>query len=642
VGALSSESMSPDRLRDLGRAEKVAKSYYGSRVPMFSSGKKPSEMVFFNTPKRYYSPNKQIEDLQSYNQNRSDKRTVYIATAQKKEKTIEITLNQETYEIMLSSRDEKDYYKRMKKESTVGSFLEFDQELIPPYIENLHEKKTDIIKDGYLVFNLHTIENQEHLNWILERMEEDLFNSFSPEAAYRNFIVNGSSLDKKLAWKYGDIREFIKYKVETTTTTMPHWFQTYEVASNETKSRYGGKEDCYLGASTLIKFARQAQFVAEMSLLYVDIDYYNVSEYKNLKQTEVINLCLKALDDEGIPRPTNAEISRGFSLKWKTSPIGYHRRSQWLELQELIFKTLEKFGADYSVTKDVVRLSRLVGTYHSKTHKMVYGLKYSDDRYNFDNLFETMLPERWEQILKSREIAKELANKKYQVIDGGKERNEAKNGEKIILDGKLTPNHIKQNYKHIHFIRGLEELISIREGYMTGYRETSIFLYRYWWLCLTGNKIKALNKAKNLYYAMNIEGVYSWEEIELFTSSAENAWEKWIKNSSKGYNYKPSTLIKLLGITMEEQYHVHYLRSEKVQIERKKEIDRKNKKASYEEDYAAKREKKGKISREEQKTLRMTKINDYLAENPEASIREIAAGTDLSKSVVQRLLKGNI
>ncbi|UBM53210.1 MarR family transcriptional regulator [Bacillus sp. CRB-7] len=304
-----------------------------------------------------------------------------------------------------------------------------------------------------------------------------------------------------------------------------------------------------------------------------------------------------------------------------------------VELQEEIFKVLKPFGADYKVTKDIVRLSRQVGSYHSGTNKMVYGIRYSDDRYNFENLFETMLPERWKQILQTREIAKELAKKKYELIKGGKAK-DTKKTEKVVLDDGLTPKHVAQNYKHIHYIRALEELIAHREGSMTGYREFSVFLYRYWWLCLTGSKLKALNKAKNLFFAMNIEGAYTWSEVEQLTISAERAWEKWTKDAYKGYNYKPETLIKELGITKEEQYHVHYLRSEEVQKERKKVMDREKKKENYQKEL----EKTGKLSREEQKALRIEQIKSFLNDNPNATQREIAKGTGISQSAIQRLL----
>lgn len=619
----SHEQMTINDLKELGSIEKQAKSYYGTRVPMFQSGKKTNEMVFHNKPKRYYSANKQVEDLQSYNKNRSDKRQVYIATAQKKEKPVEILLHDFIYEIMLNSKDEKEFQEKMKNEG----FLDF-----PEFIENLREKDAKKVWTGYLMFNFDEIDNKEHLQYITERLNKSAL-GILPELAYEDFIINGTSKDKKMALRYGIVKEFQHYKVLTTKASMPHWFQTYNTAIRETSSRYGGEYDCYLSAATFVQFKRQIDFVAELSQLYCDIDYYTIPEYENMSQTKVIDLCLKALDERGIPRPTNTEVSRGFTFKWKISPIGYHRRGQWLELQEEIFKVLKPFGADYKVTKDIVRLSRQVGSYHSGTNKMVYGIRYSDDRYNFENLFETMLPERWKQILQTREIAKELAKKKYELIKGGKAK-DTKKTEKVVLDDGLTPKHVAQNYKHIHYIRALEELIAHREGSMTGYREFSVFLYRYWWLCLTGSKLKALNKAKNLFFAMNIEGAYTWSEVEQLTISAERAWEKWTKDAYKGYNYKPETLIKELGITKEEQYHVHYLRSEEVQKERKKVMDREKKKENYQKEL----EKTGKLSREEQKALRIEQIKSFLNDNPNATQREIAKGTGISQSAIQRLL----
>lgn len=624
-------------LKEFGEIESQSKSRYGSRKEMYQSGKSLSEMVFLDKPKQYRSGNKQIEDLQSYNKNRSDKRRVYIATAQKKEVPVTIKLDRITFDIMLNAKDEKDYYEQIKKSDFYAN-VPWEDFKCPPYIKGLSEQQVKEIREGYLLLDVFAIDNEEHMEYLLERLDDDLFGSLIGDYNYERLIKNGNSKDRKLAKKYGEIREYTIYEIETTQEKMPHWFSTYEKAIKETSRRYHGENDCYVAAATLIEFKRQQRVIAEISQLYVDIDYYNVDAYKHMKPMEVIELCEKDLEEAGIPKFTNAEISRGFNLKWKMSPIGYHRRGQWLELQERIYEVLEKYGADYSVTTDAVRLSRLVGSKHSKTGKMIYGIKFSDDRYNFEKFFETVLPERWEQILKSREKAKELANKKYQLIQGGKAEEKPNKGENVVLDNTITPLHIKQNYKHIHYIRALEELVGYREGMMTGHREVSVFLYRYWWLCLTGNKLKALNKAKDLYFAMNIEGVYSWDEMVRLTASAETAWESWKKNASKGYNYKPKTLINLLKITKEEQYHVHYLRSKEVREDRNRENTR-NKMESIRREQGVRTAAEYNDERKASKEHLLDMLRRHLERNPKAKRKDLAELLGVSGPRITQLKK---
>ncbi|NIK16585.1 DNA-binding MarR family transcriptional regulator, partial [Saccharococcus thermophilus] len=70
--------------------------------------------------------------------------------------------------------------------------------------------------------------------------------------------------------------------------------------------------------------------------------------------------------------------------------------------------------------------------------------------------------------------------------------------------------------------------------------------------------------------------------------------------------------------------------------EKQGEIKEKNKKR-----YHKKRQEQGKLSREEQKRLKIEKIKAFLAANPGATIREIAEKTGIPRSTVSRIMKEN-
>ncbi|UBM53209.1 hypothetical protein [Bacillus sp. CRB-7] len=116
------------------------------------------------------------------------------------------------------------------------------------------------------MFNFDEIDNKEHLQYITERLNKSAL-GILPELAYEDFIINGTSKDKKMALRYGIVKEFQHYKVLTTKASMPHWFQTYNTAIRETSSRYGGEYDCYLSAATFRSIQRQIDFVAELSVV---------------------------------------------------------------------------------------------------------------------------------------------------------------------------------------------------------------------------------------------------------------------------------------------------------------------------------------------------------------------------------------
>lgn len=623
-------------LSEVGEVDKHSKYVYGSRKEMFNSGVAVNEMELAEVPERYDTPMQQIDDLQSYNKTRADNRKVSLATARKLKDTYTRSLPEDIYALMLVSPTEKDYISYMR-EMYPNSSTSKDS-YVPPfnYIPNIENAKKVERTVNQLTFNYFSIQNEDHFRHIL--MMEESLGAANAERMYELMVEQGDEYDRLLVDLYGNIKSETLFDVEYVVPKMSHYFFSYEEATGKSRKnikgwkdpneRYLLKTDSYVSAATFVKWKRQQDFVAEISQLYADIDYYNLPEYKHIPKEEMAEIVLLALEKAHIPRPTNIEYSRGFTLKWKISPLGMHRRSQWVEVQERIYKELQKFGADNAVTKDVVRLSRLVGSIHSGTGERVYGHIYSRDAYNFENLFEHLLPERWEEILKSREFAKKLA-KQYKSTTG-----KSKAQKRVSLDGELTARHIRHNYKHIHYLRAVAELVDVRGGNLTGYREIIVFLVRYWQLCLTGNKIKAMNKAKDFYHAMNVEGIYTWDEMEKLSRSAETAWSKWKKDSSKGYNYKVSTLIDLLDITEDEQRKVHYLRSKEIQKERKRDNDREKRPERYQKEL----EQKGKLTNAQRIELNVETLRKEIAASPSISVRQLAENTGISKSTISRLI----
>jgi len=120
---------------------------------------------------------------------------------------------------------------------------------------------------------------------------------------------------------------------------------------------------------------------------------------------------------------------------------------------------------------------------------------------------------------------------------------------KLPQTGNLfyTDFHIKL---HVDRLGDLVQLVELREGRMDGLREITLFLYRYW-TCFYMAPESALQAALQLNRTFTTP--LPQTEVTSSTRSAETAFQKWKVDKQTGYNYRNTTLIKLLHITEEEQ-----------------------------------------------------------------------------------------
>lgn len=639
--------ISPTQIREIGQVEKEAFKLYklGSRAEMFSSGKKINNMEFLVKPKKISIPSKQIKNLFSFNLHRTDERKVFISIAQKIWKEHVQWIPEERYKLICECKSLREYDEKTEyeKELLLSSYFDADKEEREkalenyekeriPYIEGLEKQRTKIRTIGYLKFDINEIKDEEIVQYIIKKADNDVLGLNSPYL-YDYFILDGDRKSRIIAKKYGKMRFYRHYQVKWKKPYMPHEFFTMdEIIHNKPNlkgiklSNFRNKPDVYVGAPTLIRHKRANPFVAEQHLLYVDLDYYKVKEYEHLTDWEMYYLCIKELDKAGIPRPTDMDSTRGITLKWKTSPIGAWKKAHWKKLQELIFNALKQFGADKQVSSDFVRLSRLDGSIHSHINKKIYSYVFSEDRYNFDNLLQTLLPEYYQEVQERRLKAIEGGKNKAGKLDATDSKTPKENSKsskkhkasskrvKVFFDATLPQEYFNANYKHLRIITAIHQLVDVRADNpekWIGYREFVVFLTRYYYLCMTGSKSYATKMAKEMYYAVNAFERYEWDEMNTLTSSANDAWERWKKDWTTGYNYKFKTLIEELGIKISEQRKIKYLKTEEVQATEKRERDKESKRK--------KRKEEGKLTRKEKTAITMEKVREVLMENPKAS-----------------------
>jgi hypothetical protein len=138
--------------------------------------------------------------------------------------------------------------------------------------------------------------------------------------------------------------------------------QLYEVLP-----AYAGLNDVYITQNRFYG-SRATNRIAELSALYSDLDYYNVSDFAQMPpkvffEESVLDALLRAK----IPFPSLAiSTGRGLALVWRHEPVPGHVLPKWARCQQHIFEALKGLGADPGA-KDAARVLRLVGTYNSKS-----------------------------------------------------------------------------------------------------------------------------------------------------------------------------------------------------------------------------------------------------------------------------------
>jgi len=366
-------------------------------------------------------------------------------------------------------------------------------------------------------------------------------------------------------------------------------------------------EDVYFSQNTFYRPQRRIENLRQLRSLYCDIDFY--------KTGLTVNQVMMALEldyfRQTIPEPNYIIYSgRGIVLVWLIEPVPIMALPRWQAVENFIVNQLKPFGADTQAS-DAARIFRLAGTINSKNKKTVTVEYRHDFRYDLEQLKLDYLPE-----IKKEKRQKEQKPKTQKKI------------ESIF------------NIYTLHFnrLRDLCKIIELRNHHMTGYRELTLFLYRYWSCCFLSDKEEALNQTLSL----NAEFTEPLKEreVERATKSAERAYDQWLLNVSNGtykrggYNFTNQKIISMLDITDDEQKHLKTIIN-KDEKQRRNTIAKRNN-----------RREKGTMERKRyiecQKDITYQKLQalrKLIAENPYLKNKELAEMLSVSPARVSQLKK---
>lgn len=272
--------------------------------------------------------------------------------------------------------------------------------------------------------------------------------------------------------------------------------------------------DLFFSQNTFKKFKKSNEYLFELKACYIDLDYYKM----NLTKEQTLFGVEQLVSEHRIPIPSMIiDSGHGLYLIWRIKRIPAMAVKLWRVMEEYLYYELKDLGADKTCLEPT-RVFRIVDSINCKYPKKqkVQVLSTYPIEYDLHDLQERYL-----------KFKKPYSRKKR--------------------TGKL----IRVRNIYTLYCNRREDILSLckmRNFEMTGMREITLFLYRYYG-CLQYTDDTAIEMVKTL----NSQFTKPCKESTVLraTKSAEKA------AAQEKYNYRNSTLVELLKITDEEMQSRH-------------------------------------------------------------------------------------
>ena len=333
----------------------------------------------------------------------------------------------------------------------------------------------------------------------------------------------------------------------------------------------------YITLNTFYKTYRRIECLKELNALFIDLDTYKTGFTKE----QILMNLNENYFGKNIPIPNLIiDSGRGLYLIWLIKKVPSMALPLWKAIEEYFYKILKEFGADRQAL-DATRILRIPGSFNSKTHTEVKIIDNYDYLYELREIQNEYMPELSEKAPKRRGRPKKVSF--------------------IYRERSLYYTRLQD----------LIKLCELREYYLKGHREFILFLYRYYLCYFTEDTEKSLNdtiELNNMFKQPLRE-----QEVIRATKSAEKVY----LSKNKDYKYKNETLINLLQISDDEQREMKTIISKEEYKRRKQIRDREYQNSKYDSKnakvkYKNKLKQNGKITKEEEISLRRVRIKDLL------------------------------
>lgn len=290
------------------------------------------------------------------------------------------------------------------------------------------------------------------------------------------------------------------------------WTNKYYNYKTLSKIMYGleNYEDLFFSQNTFKKCKRSEKHLFELKACYIDLDYYTLGLTKEQVLFGIQNL----VNEKSIPIPSMVvDSGHGLNVIWRIKRIPAAAMKLWRAVEEYLYCELKELGADRSCLEPT-RVFRVADSWNCKypIKQKVQILSTYPIEYDLHNL---------QTYLKFEKLSLKKKKKRYQKI-------------------------YRMFNTYTLYCSRREDILSLcrlRNFEMTGMREVTLFLYRYYGgFQLTDDEMIERVKILNNQFTKPCKE----STILRATRSAKKA------AAEEKYNYKNSTLIELLKITDEE------------------------------------------------------------------------------------------
>ena len=295
------------------------------------------------------------------------------------------------------------------------------------------------------------------------------------------------------------------------------WQQYYFEGINDLSINLKGK-DVYISQNTFNNKSRRLIHLKELKALYIDIDCYKM----NLSKEAVKYFMENDLYGQ-IPVP-NMLIDSGRGLYYIIflENTMAEELPKWQLVERYLYEKLKDLGADNRAL-DATRVLRVTGTVNSKNNELVKVIDTYDYQYTLNEIIENYIPE---------------------IIEDRKEKQKPKGVRKKGRKKKFVSLFTLYKLYYTRF-KDIKKLVEIRNYEMTGYREVTLFLLRYFMNVYHGDDDLVMEEILEI----NNSFTEPLEKDEVFKATLSGA----TRATENVYKYSNDKLIKLLDITPLEQ-----------------------------------------------------------------------------------------
>ena len=295
------------------------------------------------------------------------------------------------------------------------------------------------------------------------------------------------------------------------------WQQYYFEGINDLSINLKGK-DVYISQNTFNNKSRRLIHLKELKALYIDIDCYKM----NLSKEAVKYFMENDLYGQ-IPVP-NMLIDSGRGLYYIIflENTMAEELPKWQLVEKYLYEKLKDLGADNKAL-DATRVLRVTGTVNSKNNSIVKVIDTYDYQYTLDEIIENYIPE---------------------IVEDRKEKQKPKGVRKKGRKKKFVSLFTLYKLYYTRF-KDIKKLVEIRNYEMTGYREVTLFLLRYFMNVYHGDDDLVMEEILEI----NNSFTEPLEKDEVFKATISGA----TRATENVYKYSNDKLIKLLDITPSEQ-----------------------------------------------------------------------------------------